>query len=138
MGGNDIVFGDGAHIAYDSVGAVIFVESLFPTSGGDDVLDATTTRAYDTEYSNPFFSNVTVGAEVLIGGYGNDTLVGGEVDDNVDVLLGDNGKVTLAKIAAFPSVMLLSATQFEQTAAFDGIETTAAARWCGRSLRRPR
>ncbi|WP_238256933.1 beta strand repeat-containing protein, partial [Methylorubrum podarium] len=72
---DDIVFGDNAHITFDAQGRVTLAETVDPTLGGDDEIQA------------------GAGANLILGGSGSDTITTGT---GADIVLGDNGFVTFA------------------------------------------
>ncbi|GMA79011.1 hypothetical protein GCM10025880_54280 [Methylorubrum aminovorans] len=69
----DIVFGDNGHVTFDDLGRVSLAETLDPTLGGDDEIQA------------------GAGANLILGGAGSDTITTGA---GADIVLGDNGTVT--------------------------------------------
>ncbi|MHC5112264.1 MAG: beta strand repeat-containing protein, partial [Planctomycetota bacterium] len=85
--GADIILGDNGEIQRDlgTIGAeeVLRISTLFPANGGNDVIDANDEGVNETE---------STGADIIIGGTGNDEISGGW-DNSTDVLLGDNGVV---------------------------------------------
>ena len=70
---DDIVFGDNGHITFDALGRVVRAETIDPTLGGDDRIEA------------------GAGANLILGGAGSDTITTGA---GADIVLGDNGFVT--------------------------------------------
>ena len=126
MDGDDILFGDGADIVFDPLGNVVTVMSVDPAAGGNDHIDDITSRDFNSEYDGNFEAAVTLGSELAVGGEGSDVIVGGELDDSIDVLIGDNARVTLSKLPAYTSVVVLDNTTFTLISAFEGIETLTA------------
>jgi len=73
-GGNDILFGDGGLVSFSAGGTQLYIISLDPLIGGNDILNGGT------------------GNDILIGGAGSDLLYGNLSED---LLFGDNAAVTL-------------------------------------------
>ena len=78
VGGDDIVIGDSGQALFDPTGILLFITSIAPAFGGDDVLD------------------VGDGDNIVIGGVGDDTItsLAGE-----DIVFGDNGNATFTVVA---------------------------------------
>ena len=75
--GDDVVIGDNGHVEFDTTtgeSVIDFIETIAPEHGGDDLIF------------------VGEGADVVLGGSGNDVIHAG-VGDFSDVVLGDNGEV---------------------------------------------
>lgn len=71
--GDDIILGDSGRITRNAASGVESIETLFPTQGGDDLID-------DTD-----------GTTIALGGTGNDTITTG---NGADLIVGDNGEAT--------------------------------------------
>lgn len=70
--GDDILLGDGGRITRNSNNEVEKIETLFPSNGGNDII------------------NGNEGRDIALGGAGDDTMSG---DAGNDILLGDHGVV---------------------------------------------
>ncbi|MFF9468200.1 MULTISPECIES: hypothetical protein [unclassified Methylobacterium] len=97
---DDIVFGDNGHVTFDELGRVKLAQSIDPTSGGDDSIEAGS------------------GNNIVLGGAGSDTITTGS---GADVVLGDNGAVT------FSGGIRLELTSDRDGGAGDTITTGAGA-----------
>jgi Ca2+-binding RTX toxin-like protein len=73
--GSDILFGDGGSVTYTGGGTSVLIQSIDPSIGGNDTL------------------NAGAGLDILIGGTGLDLLYGNLTDD---LLFGGNAAITLA------------------------------------------
>jgi Ca2+-binding RTX toxin-like protein len=100
-GGVDLVMGDNGQFNWDANGLMTGFASSDPALGGDDLID------------------VGDGANIVVGGFGNDTITTGA---DVDIVLGDNGAVTYTP----GTTQLLQAMSTDTTNATGGDDTIIA------------